>query len=76
MLPLTLSFPNTLSIQARGPTGSNPCSQPKQLTCLKYFVGIQARMTGNIFLPCDAIQERYVGPHNKINSFDSDKRMP
>lgn len=35
-------FSNTLSIQARGPTGSNPWSEPKQLTCLKYSMGIQA----------------------------------
>ena len=32
-------------------------------------------MTGKIFLPCDAIQGRYAGPQNKINSFDSDRRM-
>lgn len=53
----SLGFSNTLSIQARGPTGSNPCSEPKQLTCLKYSVRIQAGR--------DNSGERYVGPHNK-----------
>lgn len=37
-------------------------------------MGIQAGTIGKIFLPCDTIQERSVGPHNKRNSSDSDRK--
>lgn len=38
-------------------------------------MGILVGTTGKIFLPCDTIQENDVGPHNKRNSFDSNRNM-